>query len=74
MDKSKRALSDPEHSDKPLNYRSYVLTIWLERGQDPKNPAAWRCALEDPRTGRRSAFAAKKEVIEYLEKLMDIGY
>ena len=25
-------------------------------------------------TGRRSAFATKKEVIEYLEKLMDIGF
>ncbi len=43
--------------EEPPRYRTYLLTLWEERSQDPRAPVVWRFSLEDPRTGRRRGFA-----------------
>ena len=43
--------------DRPPRHRSYLLTFWEERNQDPALPVVWRFRLEDPRTGRQRGFA-----------------
>jgi hypothetical protein len=52
--------------DKPPRYRSYVLTFWEERGQDPDTPVVWRFSLQDPRTGQRRGFASLEKVVTFL--------
>ena len=56
--------------DKPPHYRTYLLTFWEERSQDPAIPAVWRFRLEDPRTGQRQGFATPKAMIAVLEQEM----
>ena len=52
--------------DKPPRYRSYVLTIWEERGGDPDALVVWRFSLQDPRTGQRRGFASLEKVMAFL--------
>jgi hypothetical protein len=56
--------------DKPPCYRSYLLTFWEERNQDPTASAVWRFSLEDPRTGQRRGFADLEALIAALEQEM----
>lgn len=56
--------------DKPPRYRTYLLTTWEERSQDPAIPAVWRFRLEDPRTGQRQGFATLEALIAVLEQEM----
>jgi hypothetical protein len=56
--------------DKPPRYRSYLLTFWEERSQDPAAYALWRFSLEDPRTGQRRGFADLETLIAALEREM----
>ena len=56
--------------DKPPRYRSYLLTFWEERSQDPAASPVWRFSLEDPRTGQRRGFANLKELTDALEQKM----
>jgi hypothetical protein len=53
--------------DKPPRYRSYLLTFWEERNQDPGLPAVWRFRLEDPRTGQQQGFATLERLVAALE-------
>jgi len=53
--------------DKPPRYRSYLLTLWEERGREPDTPAIWRFRLEDPRTGQRCGFASLEALVAALE-------
>ena len=52
--------------DKLPRYRSYLLSFWEERGQDPDTPVVWRFSLEDPHTGRRRGFANMEKVMAFL--------
>ena len=52
--------------DEPPRYRTYLLTIWEERSQDPTPPTLWRFSLKDPDTGRRRGFASLEEVMAFL--------
>ena len=54
--------------DKPPRYRSYLLTFWEERSQDPAASAVWRFRLEDPRTGQRRGFADLEALMAALEQ------
>ncbi len=54
--------------EKPPRYRSYLLTFWEERSQDPAAPAVWRFRLEDPRTGERRGFADLEALRAALEE------
>ena len=56
--------------DKPPRYRSYLLTFWEERSQDPAASAVWRFRLEDPHTGQRRGFADLEALIAALEQEM----
>jgi hypothetical protein len=51
----------------PPRYRTFLLTLWEERSQDPNSPAVWRFRLEDPRTRQRQGFASLAEVISFLQ-------
>jgi hypothetical protein len=52
--------------DKPPRYRSYLLTVWEERSQDPDVSVIWRFSLQDPRTGQRRGFASLEEMVSFL--------
>jgi hypothetical protein len=52
--------------DKPPRYRSYLLTFWEERSQDPATPAVWRFRLENPRTGQQRGFASLEALVVFL--------
>ena len=52
--------------DKPPRYRSYLLTVWEERSQDPDVSVIWRFSLQDPRTGQRRGFASLEEMVNFL--------
>jgi hypothetical protein len=54
--------------DKPLCYRSYLLTCWGEQSQDPFEPVVWRFRLEDPRTGQRHGFASLDALVAALQR------
>jgi hypothetical protein len=54
--------------DKPPRYRTYLLTFWEERSQDPAIPAVWRFRLEDPRTGQRQGLATLEALMAILEQ------
>ena len=56
--------------DRPPRYRSYLLTFWEERSQDPAIPPAWRFRLEDPRTGQRRGYAGLEALVAALEREM----
>jgi hypothetical protein len=57
--------------DRPPRYRSYLLTLWQERGRDTINPGVWRFRLEDPRTGKRRGFATVEALLAALEREMN---
>lgn len=56
--------------NKPPRYRTYLLTFWEERSQDPAIPAVWRFRLEDPRTGQRQGLANLEALVVALEREM----
>jgi hypothetical protein len=51
----------------PPHYRTFLLTLWEERNEDPNSPVVWRFRLEDPRTGQRQGFASLAELILFLQ-------
>ena len=51
-------------------YRTYLLTMWEERGGEPDARVVWRFRLEDPRTGERKGFADLDALMEGLERRM----
>jgi hypothetical protein len=57
--------------DRPPRYRSYLLTLWEERGREPSMPGEWRFRLEDPRTGKWRGFATVAALVAALEREMD---
>jgi hypothetical protein len=57
--------------DKPPRYRTYLLTFWEERSQDPAIAAVWRFRLEDPRSGQRHGFGSLEEVMSFLRNELD---
>jgi hypothetical protein len=54
--------------DKPPQYRSYLITFWEERSQQPDLAAEWRFSLESPRTGTRRGFATFDALVAALEQ------
>ena len=52
-------------TDQPPVYRSYLLRLWEERGEQPAL-RVWRCSLEDPETGSRQGFASLSALIDWL--------
>ena len=52
--------------DRPPTYRSYLLTVWEERSEEPDTPSAWRFSLEEARTGKRRGFADLEALIAFL--------
>ena len=60
--------------DKPPQTRTYLLTIWEERSQDPALPTVWRFSLGDPNSGQRRGFASLEEMVDFLRgELADGG-
>lgn len=43
-------------------YRSFMLRLWREEGED----LAWRASLEDPLTGERQVFPDLEALFDYL--------
>ena len=56
--------------DRPPRYRTYMLTLWEERGRETSAPVVWRFRLEDPRTGKRRGFATMEGLMAALEEEM----
>jgi hypothetical protein len=55
--------------EKPLAYRSFLLTAWEERRQEVANDPVWRFGLEDARgTDRRHVFTTLEEVLRYVNQ------
>jgi len=55
--------------EKPLAYRSFLLTAWEERHQAAASDRVWRFGLEDVRsTNRRRVFATLEEVLRYVKE------
>jgi hypothetical protein len=54
--------------DRPPYYRSYLVTFWQERSQDPNQTTVWRFSLEDPRTDQRRGFATLKALVDALQQ------
>jgi hypothetical protein len=52
--------------DIPPRHRSYLLSFWEERSQDPDTPVVWRFRLEDPHTGQQRGFGDFKGLIAFL--------
>ena len=59
--------------ENPPRYRTYVLTVWEERGRDLTRPAVWRFRLEIARTGKRYGFATFNELVAFLEDQIGSG-
>ena len=57
--------------DRPPQYRSYLITFWEERSQEPDPAAEWRFSMEDPRTGTRRGFATLGALVTALEQEID---
>lgn len=55
----------------PPRYRTFLLTLWEERGRDPDSPVVWRFRLEDPRTGQQHGFASLETLVAALEQEME---
>lgn len=53
--------------DKPPRRASYLLSIWEERGRDPKEPIVWRFRVEDLHTRQQRGFATMAELLVYLQ-------
>jgi mannose-6-phosphate isomerase-like protein (cupin superfamily) len=47
---------------RPPRYRTFLLSLWEEAGKEP----AWRCRLEDPRSGRQIGFHSPDELVRFL--------
>jgi hypothetical protein len=56
--------------ERPPRCRSYLLTLWEERGRDPGALGVWRFRLEDPRTGKQRGFATLEALVAALEREM----
>ncbi len=56
--------------EKPPRYRSYLFTMWEERGTNESSPAMWRFGLEDARTGQRRGFARLDALVAALQQEM----
>jgi hypothetical protein len=48
---------------KPLHYRIYLLTIWVEPGREDEATQMWRFSLKNPRTGQRRGFTNLTELV-----------
>lgn len=59
--------------DRPPRYRSYLLTLWEERGRDFGNPVLWRFRLEDAQTGNQRGFSSMDELFGYLQRQIGRG-
>jgi len=58
-------------SSRSPRYRTFLLTLWEERGRDRDSPQVWRFRLEDPRTGQQRGFASLEALVEALKQEMD---
>ncbi|MGD8793934.1 MAG: hypothetical protein PVF47_15385 [Anaerolineae bacterium] len=50
------------------HYRSYLLRLWLEHGENPNLPGVWRYSLEDPHTGEKLGFASLESLLAFLQQ------
>ena len=57
--------------EEPPHYKSYLLTIWEERSEDPNIASYWRFSLEDPHSGKRVAFSSLDALFEALAKVLE---
>ena len=49
----------------PLNHRTFVISMWRERGASPNQ---WRFVLIDPTSGQRLGFVSKKDVLHEIDR------
>ena len=54
----------------PTNYRIYLLSTWMERGEDASK-SGQRFRLEDPRTGERLGFHSPHALLNYFQASND---
>ena len=62
---------------KSTHYRIFLLTTWLEPGEDHEASQMWRFCLKDPRSGQQHGFANLTELIvalhtELIENHQDV--
>ncbi len=53
--------------DEPPRYRTFVITLWEERSENPDVGAVWRFRVEEPRTHRQHGFVSFEELVTFLE-------
>ena len=56
-------------SEQP-DYLSYLLRLWREDGEEPKN---WRASLESALTGRRHVFPGLVELFAFVQQQTLVG-
>jgi hypothetical protein len=47
-------------------YLSYLLRLWQESGDAPRDPPLWRASLERPQGGERLGFTSLKDLFAFL--------
>jgi hypothetical protein len=60
--------------DRPPRYRSYLLTLWEERGRDTRTSGEWRFRLEDSYISKRVGFASLDRLHEHLRQQIGTAY
>jgi hypothetical protein len=54
--------------DNPVAYRTFLITCWQERSQDPDLPPVWRFSMEDACTDQRCGFATLEALVDALKR------
>ena len=57
--------------NRPPRYRTYLLTLWQEQSQNSGQAGDCRFRLEDPRTGRKQAFASLGALMAVLQDILN---
>lgn len=57
---------DREFGKRPLQYHSFILTLWTEGSGLPNAPPVWRISLQDPYTSERRGFKDLAELGRFL--------
>jgi hypothetical protein len=60
-------------SDRLASYRIYLLTFWLEEGDDLADPETWRFRLEEPRRGRQQGCVGVTDLLAELVRAIGDG-
>ncbi|MEZ4863684.1 MAG: hypothetical protein R3C14_20350 [Caldilineaceae bacterium] len=50
-------------NDRPIAYRIFLLTLWIEDATDLADPESWRFRLEEPKRGQRRGYVGMPALV-----------